>query len=464
MFKRSFFLAAVLGIASVTQAATNRPDGYTTICKTNESCSVAANTNVAFGASGLFTYKVLSGSFVCNVSTFGSDPNPAKSVKECSVPSGSGSSSSSSSSTSSSSSSGSANGPSNGTYSIVNRFNGLAMDVDSFSTADGANIMLWESWGAANQQWTINHIGNGAYTITNVNSGRVIDVLGGSTTAGDNIGQWGYWGGDTQHWYIAYTDGGYYTITSVYNQLALDAWAWGTGNGTDLRQWDYTGSDNQQWAFAPVSSSGSSSGSSSSGGGSGIGSACTSSTGTVYLNSTQVVNGTFDGGCKTYMPTWGDCGQSEGQDPVFRVESGTLRNVIIGDAGDGVHIYGNATVENVTWPNVCEDALTVKDDATVTINNITGYDASDKFFQMNAKATVTISNALIDGAGKIVRENGGKCYPVNVNITNSDISNVSEAIFRSDCSGSNFHISNSTLSNVDEVCYSGGSYASCGSN
>ncbi len=66
-------------------AATNRPAGFTTLCKVGETCSVADNTNVAFGASGQFVYKVLSGSFVCSVDTFGADPIPAKPVKECSI-------------------------------------------------------------------------------------------------------------------------------------------------------------------------------------------------------------------------------------------------------------------------------------------------------------------------------------------------------------------------------------------
>jgi len=79
-------LAAALS-CNEAEAATNRPDGYTTICKSDETCSVSQSTNVAFGAAGLFVYKVLNGTFVCSVDTFGSDPNPDKSVKECSIPS-----------------------------------------------------------------------------------------------------------------------------------------------------------------------------------------------------------------------------------------------------------------------------------------------------------------------------------------------------------------------------------------
>ncbi len=83
--KKICFGLLLLFLAGNATAATNRPDGFKTICKVGQTCSVAADTNVAFGASGQFVYKVLSGSFVCNVDTFGSDPIPRKQVKECSI-------------------------------------------------------------------------------------------------------------------------------------------------------------------------------------------------------------------------------------------------------------------------------------------------------------------------------------------------------------------------------------------
>lgn len=183
-----------------------------------------------------------------------------------------------------------------------------------------------------------------------------------------------------------------------------------------------------------------------------VGSKCTSSKGTVKLSKTKVVDGTFDGGCKTYMPTWGNCGQGEGQDPVFRVNGGKLKNVIIGNRGDGVHIYGDATIENVTWPDVCEDGLTIKKSAKVKIKNITASKAADKFIQLNAKATVEVSNAKINDVLKVFRENGGKCYPIKVSLKNSQLTKVREAIFRTDCSKSTFKMSNTSMSNVKAVC------------
>src|SRR5215510_2271958 len=63
-----------LGVMAATQTASaaNRPSGWTTICSENQTCTVAANTNVAFGRADQFIYKVLSGSFVCSSATFGS--------------------------------------------------------------------------------------------------------------------------------------------------------------------------------------------------------------------------------------------------------------------------------------------------------------------------------------------------------------------------------------------------------
>ncbi len=97
MFKKIMITSLLIGASAAVMAA-NRPSGYTTICKIGATCSVSQATNVAFGAADKFVYKVLSGSFSCSVATFGSDPAPSNTVKECSIPtSGTGTTSSSSS-------------------------------------------------------------------------------------------------------------------------------------------------------------------------------------------------------------------------------------------------------------------------------------------------------------------------------------------------------------------------------
>src|SRR3990167_535554 len=88
MLRKISLGVALLATATSALAAANRPGGYTTICYSGETCSVMGARNVAFGAAGKFAFKTLTGTFKCNVSTFGYDPNPQKGVKECSIPSG----------------------------------------------------------------------------------------------------------------------------------------------------------------------------------------------------------------------------------------------------------------------------------------------------------------------------------------------------------------------------------------
>jgi pectate lyase C len=290
----------LVAAASTASAAANRPEGYETICRIPETCSVSAPTNVAFGASGQFVFKVLNGSFTCTVATFGSDPIPSKSVKECSVPQG----------------------------------------------------------------------GGGG---------------GGGGDPPPNTG----------------------TIT---------------------------------------------------------GSSCSTSGAQTTVNETiRVTSGAFDGGCRRFNAGsgLGDGGQGEGQDPVFRVENGaTLRNVVIGMNGaDGIHTYNGATLDNIFWMNVGEDAMTIKSSGTTTVRNIEGYDAEDKFFQVNAASTLNVSNCIIHRAGKALRQNGGTTYRINVTFDRCDINTMDEGVFRTDSSSSTARLTNSRLHDAGTICI--GPWSTC---
>lgn len=83
-FRNLALLALMAGFALEAGAA-NRPAGYTTICTDGKTCTVAANTTVAYGRSDKFTYKVLSGSFVCGEVTFGAGTKVAGGTNECSI-------------------------------------------------------------------------------------------------------------------------------------------------------------------------------------------------------------------------------------------------------------------------------------------------------------------------------------------------------------------------------------------
>lgn len=184
----------------------------------------------------------------------------------------------------------------------------------------------------------------------------------------------------------------------------------------------------------------------------------------VTVNETiRVTSGVYDGGCRRFNagPGLGDGSQSEGQKPVFRVENGaTLRNVVIGTNGaDGIHVYNGATIDNVHWMNVGEDALTIKSSGTVIVRNIEGYDAEDKFFQINAASTLNVSNCIIHRAGKALRQNGGTTFRIDVTFDRCDINTMKEGVFRTDSSVSTARLTNSRLRNAGTICI--GPWASC---
>ena len=327
MFRKILLATTLVGMATSVHAASNRPKDFKTICKTGQTCSVSGSTQVAFGASGKFVYKTLSGTFKCDVSTFGSDPNSAKKKKECSISKKSSGASSSSSSNSSSSS------KNNSSNNSKNNSNNNSSSNNSSSSSSGGNSSSRKS-----------------------------------------------------------------------------------GCGSSPK-------------------------------------------GTVKISSTMRITGSFDGGCKEYVATFGDGSQKEGQDPVFRLTGGSMKNVFVGPNGDGIHVYGGGNLTNITWRNVAEDALTVKGAGNVSISNFEAYGASDKVFQLNAKTTFKASNCTVKDMGKMFRENGGKCYPVSVTVNNCSLTNASDAIFRSDCKSSSFKLSNSNVSGA-KVCYQG--TANCG--
>lgn len=77
----------------------------------------------------------------------------------------------------------------------------------------------------------------------------------------------------------------------------------------------------------------------------------------------EVRDEVFDGGGKIY--SWdpddpnNECSQREGMDSLFKLyEGATLRNVVVRYSPNGLEVLGDRVlVENVTWEEVCEDAL-----------------------------------------------------------------------------------------------------------
>ena len=142
------------------------------------------------------------------------------------------------------------NGPiANGTYRLVNRNSGKAMDVANQSTANGADIFQWTYNGGNNQRWNITHLGNNQYKIIGVQSAKALEVTSGSTADGAQIQIWSYSGANHQKWTVTATSGGYYSLRAVHSNKAADVAGQSTADGARVQQWGYWGGNNQQWAF-----------------------------------------------------------------------------------------------------------------------------------------------------------------------------------------------------------------------
>lgn len=175
------------------------------------------------------------------------------------------------------------------------------------------------------------------------------------------------------------------------------------------------------------------------------------------VHSTIVVKAgeTFDGKGQRYIAgsELGDGSQDEDQKPVFKLEKGaSIKNVVLGaPAADGIHVYGDNVVENVVWEDIGEDALTVKGSGTVTINGGSAQNGDDKVFQINAASTFKVYNFTAKNAGKLIRQNGGTTFKVNVIIDKCDISDMDEAIFRTDSSTSTVSMTNTRYHNIPKL-------------
>lgn len=81
----------------------------------------------------------------------------------------------------------------------------------------------------------------------------------------------------------------------------------------------------------------------------------------------------------------GDCSQTEDMAPMFRINGSgiTVKNATIDGAPDGIHINAaRVTLENIIFPDVCEDAVTMKERARWSrVHNCYFAKAADKAVQ-----------------------------------------------------------------------------------
>ncbi len=140
-------------------------------------------------------------------------------------------------------------------YKIVDKQNGMALEVKSSSTSAGAAIQQNTYAGSANQKWTITQISAGNYKVVNINSGKALDLTGGSTADGTALVQQTYSGAASQLWsFQSLADqAGNYEI-SPSSKLASTIWPQNgyMTAGLPVQAITYNTADSQKWQIIPL--------------------------------------------------------------------------------------------------------------------------------------------------------------------------------------------------------------------
>ncbi|MGI5270452.1 PQQ-dependent sugar dehydrogenase [Nonomuraea sp. CA-218870] len=123
-----------------------------------------------------------------------------------------------------------------GTSALRGVASNRCLDVNGASQANGAQVLIWDCNGQANQQWTVTSAGE-----LRVYGGKCLDVNGGGTADGSAVIIWDCNGQNNQKWRLN-ADG---SITAVGANKCLEVN--GTANGTRARIWTCTGGTSQRW-------------------------------------------------------------------------------------------------------------------------------------------------------------------------------------------------------------------------
>jgi lysophospholipase L1-like esterase len=113
------------------------------------------------------------------------------------------------------------------------------LDVSGASTADGAQVLIWDCHGGSNQSWTRSAAGE----LVGI-GGRCLDVNGNGTADGTRVTTWTCNGGANQR--FTFTAGG--AIVGEGSGKCLDVNGNGTDNGTIVQLWGCDGGGNQAWS------------------------------------------------------------------------------------------------------------------------------------------------------------------------------------------------------------------------
>lgn len=138
----------------------------------------------------------------------------------------------------------------NGTYFIrMASHTGSVLDVSGGSSADGANVQIWQNNDTGAQKWNFSRNVDGSYTIVNAASGKALDVKDAAASSGTNIQQWSRNGSAAQRWYIEYVSGGFRLSSALNTAFVIDVSGGNAANGTNVALYASNDSKAQRFTF-----------------------------------------------------------------------------------------------------------------------------------------------------------------------------------------------------------------------
>ena len=138
------------------------------------------------------------------------------------------------------------------TYQIrLGTGDGLCMDVEGGSAADGALVQQYTCNSSAAQRWKVTSVANNVYELVSLASGKCLDVNGGSDASGAAIQQYTCNGSAAQRWVVDDRGGGKYRlIAQTGGGKCLDVRGGSAQNASKLQQYFCNGTDAQTLTFA----------------------------------------------------------------------------------------------------------------------------------------------------------------------------------------------------------------------
>ena len=138
-----------------------------------------------------------------------------------------------------------------GTYEIASDIDPeYVLNIAGSSSANKANLELYEANGSKTQSFTVSHDSKGYITITNDNSGKVLDIAGSVVDDFSNVQQYESNGSYAQKWIaVKKNDGSYELVSGLNHFYCLDLYASKAKNGTNVDIYHRNDSEAQNWFF-----------------------------------------------------------------------------------------------------------------------------------------------------------------------------------------------------------------------